>query len=99
MQIHIVAPNNLRPIQKLVRQIERQHNRQGKIRLEPILRSLSARHFSVAYWCEARPELADEDEDVKYYAYPGTYYACLGAEGEFVKGVALDGPGFAEADV
>jgi len=99
MQIHIETPHKRRPINDLVGNVESNHNRRREIRLEETCRNLLARHTRVPNRRKRSPELRNENDNIHNKPDVRPDDAGLRAESEFVEGMALHFPAFAEADV
>ena len=99
VEIHVIRPDERRPVIELVRDVKDDHRRRREVDLEERLRLRCGREFMVADRPGAGPELGDEDQAVEDEADPGANDAGLAAEGELVEGVALLRPASPEADV
>ena len=99
VQVHLVSLYEGSPVPDLVRDIESDDNGCRKVRREEAFYKFGCRHFIVSDRGKTNPELGDKDKDVEEKAHPGSINTDLGFERQFVQGVALSLPAFAETDM
>ena len=98
-KIHLVSPDELGLVDKLVRNVEQQNNRGSEVAGEEGLDQFSSGHIGVANGGESNPELSDQHQTVEDEANPGADHTGLGLEGQLVQAVALGLPATAETNM
>jgi len=94
-----VRPDKGRLEPEFVHDVEDNDDGSSEVGAEKFLDEIAGRHGRVTDRGETSPELGDKHEQIEDEADPRTDDARLRAEGEFVEGVALHAPAFAETDM